>query len=196
MKGDWQSQDDAALVRGCLDGREQAWEELIRRYRRLIYSIPVAFRFSADQADEVFQRVALKLLEKLEGLRKVSSLGSWIGTVTRRECLDIVRGWARSADLEPEVLEQHAGDDPPPDELLAAIEAEHAVALALERLDETCRRLLEMLYVETPRPSYEEIAARLGRPVGSLGPTRGRCLKKLENRYRKITGDRDRPDPG
>ncbi|GAB4221964.1 MAG: sigma-70 family RNA polymerase sigma factor [Acidobacteriota bacterium] len=188
MGGSWHDRDDAALVRGCLQGREDAWEELVRRYRRLIYSIPVAFRFSEDQADEVFQRVALKLLEKLESLEKVGSLGSWIGTVTRRECLDIVRGRARSADVEPEVLEQHAAPEVPADDTLVAIEQEHAVALALERLDPTCRELLRALYVESPRPAYDEIAARMGRPVGSLGPTRGRCLKKLERRYRQVLG--------
>ncbi len=170
---------DAALIEACLAGDEAAWRSLVHRYRRLIYSIPVAHRLPADQADEVFQRVCLKLVENLSRLRKVDSLASWLGTVTRRECLALLRRAARDLADPEEFLLELEDDSMSPEKLLETIEAEHAVRLALEELEEPCRSLLEALYVEQPRPSYEEIGRRLGRPVGSLGPTRSRCLKKL-----------------
>ncbi|MDQ7005769.1 MAG: sigma-70 family RNA polymerase sigma factor [Acidobacteriota bacterium] len=177
---------DAALIRSCLAGDEEAWRSLVHRYRRLIYSIPVAHRLPADQADEVFQRVCLKLVENLSRLRKVESLASWLGTVTRRECTALLRRAARELPDPEEFLLQLEDASLDAEQGLAAIEQEHAVRLALEELDEPCRSLLEALYVEQPRPSYEEISRRLSRPVGSLGPTRARCLKKLAGKLRGV----------
>ena len=85
-------------------------------------------------------------------------------------------------------IEAWLSDEPaidPPDVAgrLHRVECQHALALALERLEDLCRRLIAALYVEDPRPSYDEIARRLGRPIGSLGPTRARCLEKLRKKY-------------
>jgi RNA polymerase sigma factor (sigma-70 family) len=176
--------DDAALVRGCLEGDEAAWEAIVRRYRRLVYSIPVSYRLSSDLADEVFQRVAVKLLEHLPRLRRADSLASWLATVARHECQALRREGSRFVDGDAETLLSQA--EAPPDDLagaLGAVEREHALALALERIGEPCRGLLTALYLEEPSPSYQEIAARLGRPVGALGPTRARCLAKLQKLY-------------
>ncbi len=169
---------DADLVRACLDGDGAAWEELIRRYRRLIYSIAIRFRLGDDLADDAFQRVALKLLSELGRLRRVESLGSWIGTVTRHECGALLRERRRGGAALEDAPEP-ADDAPGLADALAAVEREHALALALERLPPPCRTLLTALYVEDPTPSYTVIAERLGRPIGALGPTRARCLKKL-----------------
>jgi RNA polymerase sigma factor (sigma-70 family) len=176
--------DDAALVRACLAGDDAAWEAVIRRYRRLIYSIPVAYRLPPDLADEIFQRVAVKLLEHLPRLRRVESLASWLATVARHECQALRREGSRFADGDAEtVLAQAEAPSPDLAAALGAIEREHALALALERIGEPCRGLLSALYLEEPAPSYQEIASRLGRPVGSLGPTRSRCLAKLQKLY-------------
>lgn len=180
--------DDRALVRACRQGDAKAWEELIRRYRRLIYSIPLAFGFAADRADEIFQRVAVKLVEHLGEIRRVEGLASWIAVTARRECQAYAEADARFVPLDASESASAERGDPDVLEKLDAIEREHAVALAFERLAEPCRKLLFALYVEDPTPSYKEIAERLGRPVGSLGPTRARCLAKLAALYRRMGG--------
>lgn len=174
--------DDADLVRGCLAGEAAAWEQLLHRYRRLIYSVPMAFRFTNEDADDVFQRVAMKLIEGLPKLRDPAALPSWLATVARHECHALHRVESRNVDTP---VEDHDPGVEPPD-LIAALETvaqEHAMAVALERLDDPCRSLLTMLYVDDPTPPYDEIAKRLGRPIGSLGPTRSRCLGKLRKLY-------------
>ena len=180
--------DDGSLVRACRRGDSAAWETLIRRYQRLIYSVPVAYRIPAEHADEVFQRVAVKLFEKLDQLKRAESLPAWLMTTTRRECQAFVASQRRW------VTEEQAPDpaEEPPDvaRALDAVRSEHVLALALERLDETCRRLLGALYLEDSSPSYQQISERLGRPVGSLGPTRTRCLNKLRKLFLELGGEK------
>lgn len=178
---------DAALIARCLAGDQDGWGELLQRYRRLIYSVPVAFGLQPDDCDEVFQRVAVQLIDGLGRLRDQGALPAWLITVARNECHALHRSAARVADA---TVESHdPGVDPP--DLAARLEAvadEHAIALALERLGDPCRTLLRLLYVDDPTPPYEEIARRLGRPVGSLGPTRSRCLSKLRSLYEATRG--------
>jgi RNA polymerase sigma factor (sigma-70 family) len=184
--------DDRTLIRACLDGDANAWEELVLRYRRLIYSIPIGYRMTAEQADDVFQHVALKLVENLSRLRNAEGLASWLVVTTRRECHAARHGQARYREISDEDLEALEDATPDMSQTLHEIECEHALALALERLGEPCKTLLSALYVEEPTPSYEEIGKRLGKPVGSLGPTRSRCLVKLQKLYLDVGG----PDPG
>jgi RNA polymerase sigma factor (sigma-70 family) len=176
------------MVLACLKGDRDAWESLIRRYRRLIYSIPSAYGLRASQADDVFQTVALKLVQHLPTVRKSQNLAGWISVTTRRECLAVRRGSSRLRELDESQAENIPDDPPDVAEKLHAVECEHTVALALERLGEPCRTLLRMLYVEEPTPDYKEISERLGRPVGSLGPTRSRCLRKLQEGYARLGG--------
>ena len=182
--------DDHALIGACRKGDESAWDTLIRRYQRLIYSIPVAYGFAAGDADEIFQRVALKLFENLGRVKKIEALTSWLVVTTRRECQTFRRGAGRWRSLE-EVDPGSMSEDPPDvAEALHALEAEHTLAQAFERLDETCRVLLAALYLEDPTPSYQEIGRRLDRSVGSLGPTRARCLKKLQTVFVRLGGQK------
>ena len=179
--------EDADLVRACLDGSQEGWDELLRRYRRLIYSIPVAYRLPPDQADEVFQRVALKLFENLDTLRSHASLPSWLSITTRRECWALSRERWREREADDD-LDRIPVDPPDLADALDAVDREHALALAFERLDDPCRTLLTALYLEDPAPSYRQLAERLGRPVGSLGPTRQRCLGKLQRLFLRAGG--------
>lgn len=181
------NRSDEELVERCLSNDEGAWRELIVRYRRLIYSIPVAYRLT--DADDVFQTVAVKLFENLSKLKKRGSLASWIGTTTRRECIAVKKKDRRSVSLD-----EHPADEPgeePPDvaQTLFDLECEHMLHLALERLDALCRTLLQAFYLEDPKPSYKEVAARTDRPVGSLGPTTGRCIGKLREHYVNLGGE-------
>lgn len=193
LAGGFRDADDASLVRACLAGAgpdaDRAWETLIVRYRRLVYSIAVSsFRFDQDHADDVFQRVALKLVENLPKLRSTDALAGWISTVTRHEC---EAAWRDGRRQSPGGLDDAPEESTPPADVpgtIDTIEREHAVTLALERLGEPCRGLLHALYVEDPTPPYAEIAARLARPIGALGPTRARCLKKLQAVYLDLGG--------
>ena len=181
--------DDASLVRACRMGDESAWRELIRRYRRLIYSIPVAYRLPHAEADEIFQSVTIKLYENLAKLRKVESLASWLAVTARRECVASLRSGRRFAAIEDSHADGSQQDAHDVTQELHQVECEHMLALAFEQMDEACRALLGALYLEEPTPSYDEIARRLSRPVGSLGPTRGRCLEKLRKIYVHLGGD-------
>lgn len=183
MPTDLTSKDDSALIAACSSGDADAWEELIRRYRRLIYSIPFASGLGADEADDVFQRVAIVLVESVGKIRDAQSLPAWIVTTTRRECWALRRQASRSRSFEEGEAEAMPAEAPDVAEAIDRVAAEHAVQVALGKLGEPCRGLLTALYVEEPTPSYEEIARRLGRPIGSLGPTRSRCLEKLRKAY-------------
>ena len=147
---------DAELVAACRRGEHEAWERLIRRYRRLVY------------ADKI---------------------GAWLAMTTRRACWAWSRGDRRFEGFG-EGEEETLPDEEPEDVAasLHQVECEHALQLAFRRLEEPCHGLLSALYLEDPRPSYEELSERLGRPIGSLGPTRARCLKKLERLYRQEGG--------
>ncbi len=168
---------DAQLIQACLRGDEHAWEALLERYERLIYSIPRRYGMSEDEAAEVFQNVCITLLEQLERLRHHEKLGAWLVTTTRRECW---QQWRRTQPV--------AQDGPPaslavpdisPEEVVAEYEEYMHVRSALERLAEGCRKLLWHLYYDPAQPSYADIARRLNLPLGSIGPTRARCLEKL-----------------
>ncbi len=180
---------DVDLVRRCIDGEASAWSELILRYRRLIYSIPFGFRLPAGDADEIFQLVSMKLLEHLPQLRRAETLASWIAVTTRRECLALLRAQRRTQPLAEGAEDEIEAESPDIAANLHEIECQHALALAFERLDATCRELLGALFLEDPRPSYEELSARIDRPVGSLGPTRSRCLEKLRELYLDSGGE-------
>jgi RNA polymerase sigma factor (sigma-70 family) len=182
---------DRSLVRGCLQRDPRAWDELVRKYRRLVYSIPLSLRLSPDQADDVFQRVFLKLISSLEALRDVERLAAWLATTARRESWEVARRANRYQALDSSPDQASAA--PPPEDPSLAVEREHALVQALERIGEPCRGLLTALYLEDPTPSYDEIGRRLDRPVGSLGPTRARCLAKLRKLYLEEGGGP--PDP-
>lgn len=182
-------EDDEQLVHGCLRGDTEAWNRLIDRYRRLIYSIALAAGLDTDHADEAFQRVALILFQHLGELRSIRRLTSWLATATRRECWKIAaeqRNMGRRPLSETVKGREDSGELP--DAQLDRVMRNHTLALALDELGEPCRPLLHALFFEDPSPSYAELARRLGRPVGSLGPSRRRCLERLERLYRQLGG--------
>ena len=179
--------DDQALITACLEGDARAWEELITRYQRLIYSIPMKARFSPDDAADVFQSVCLKFFEKLSTLRDYERLSSWLITTTTREVWRMSARHRREgvattpSDEEGQDLLAGLADSAPlADEQRHAFERQEAVRQGVESLPDRCRSLLGMLFYEKEQPSYAEIARRLNMPVPSVGPTRARCLEKLK----------------
>lgn len=169
--------DDASLVRRCLAGEAAAWDALVERYGRLVYSIPRRLRLSDADSEDVFQTVFSIALRRLDTLKDAERLSAWLIRTTYRECWRIGRGRKATAlDAAAETV----ADEAPPPELATQWERQHAVHQALTEIDERCRALLTALFLEMETPDYAIIAARLGLPVGSIGPTRARCFKKLE----------------
>jgi len=176
--------EDLTLVERCLSGDRSAWVALIDRYRRLIYSIPVRLGLATEQADEVFQDVCLRLLDRLETLRDGRSLARWLIVTTQRRCWDLAAHERRYVE-EPADRPAVAADDDP-EALVLASERAHLVRRAFERLTETCRELLHDLFYRDPPLSYAELARSRGRSIGSLGPTRARCLGALRTRLEEL----------
>lgn len=171
---------DPGLVRACLDGDALAWEELVERYQRLVYSIPRRMGFSAEDADDVFQNVFVALYRGMGELRDQTRLSSWLITATRRECWRLGKDGARSTVLTQERAEAIADELAAPAEEIAQLERDQLVREAVRRLDVRCRELLTALFLAPTPPSYDALARQLAMPVGSIGPTRARCFRKLE----------------
>ena len=168
------------LVTRARDGDKQAWDALVERYAPLLWSICRRYGLGGTDADDVGQSVWLRLLEQLDKIRDPAALPGWLATTTRRECgrmLDAARGpdSARFTVDAETVPDERAGTT---DHELLLAERNAALREALMRLPPGCQRLIAMLIQDPPVP-YGKISAELGIPVGSIGPTRRRCLEKL-----------------
>lgn len=176
---------DEQLLAACRRGEEDAWEDLVRRYQRLIYAIPRRAGLGEDFAAEVFQEVFATLLQNIDSIEQPSRLHAWLVTTARRKTWRLISREAatRSLDADDDEsagrLDAIADQSPLPDAVLVQLEEQHMVRAALEELGGRCRDLLRMLFYEPDPPPYSEIAARLGTTEGSVGPTRARCLQKL-----------------
>ncbi len=171
-KTDWQ------LIQACRRGEPQAWEELVSRYERLVFSIPLNFGLNRDDAADIAQHTFIVLMENLYRLREDGNLVGWLGTVARRHT------WRLSGrhQRQPEEAEDAAVALPDMDatERQERWERLQWLHQGLSHLDERCRQLLHALYLEAAEPAYTEVAAHLGMAVGSIGPTRARCLQRLK----------------
>lgn len=169
-------QGDPELVRACLDGEEAAWKELVARYSRLVYSIPLRYGLSSIDADDVFQNVFLIVHRRLHTLKHKDLLASWLITITHREANRLGQKLPSFAELDDSLSD---GADPPQD-LVERWERQHLVHQALAQMEPRCRDILTTLFLDSTPTSYQALAARLGITAGSIGPTRARCFKKLQ----------------
>ncbi|MCI0688342.1 MAG: sigma-70 family RNA polymerase sigma factor [Sporichthyaceae bacterium] len=176
----------AALVEAASKGDEQAWAELVERYSRLVWSVARSYGLSEIDAADVSQTAWLRLIEHLDRLRQPEYVASWLVTATRRECLRTLRRAGREVPTE----DIDSDDEPWPPPGSRPVTETHAVLwAAFARLPERCRKLLRV-WATAADASYAEIATALGIPVGSIGPTRARCLEQL----RRLLGGRSTPD--
>lgn len=181
--------DDAALLERCRAGDAAAWRALVLRYQRLVYTVVRRAGLDEASAADVLQEVFARLLDHLDRLRDGSRLQAWIVTVAKRETLHRL-GRARREQPLPDdddgaATGAAALEDPAPwpDEWLSQVQQLDRLRRAFDALEERCRTLLAALYREDPPPAYDTLAARLGMPLGSVGPTRARCLDKLRRLF-------------
>lgn len=170
---------DADLVQACRAGSEAAWRDLVRRYERLVYTVPRRAGLDADLAADVFQATFTRLFRHLDSLDDPTRVRAWLVTTARRETLRVLARPTLGESADEAALDDLADGSPLPDELLASLQQQDRVRRAVQRLDDNARRFVELVFLSDEPPSYEEIAAQLGIAVGSIGPTRARCLAKL-----------------
>jgi len=179
--------EDAALVARCRLGDAAAWAELVRRYQRLVYAVVMRAGFDEHGAADVFQTVFARLVEHLPRLAQPERLQAWIVTTAKREALRVRHvgqrtvSMTRHEDDSDAALEDTVADDAPlAEDALAELQQLDLLRHGLDRIDERCRHLLLLVFRdEDEKLPYDEVARRLGIPVGSIGPTRSRCLDKL-----------------
>jgi RNA polymerase sigma factor (sigma-70 family) len=167
----------AELVRRASRGDQGAWGALVDRFNGLVWSVARGWGLSDADAADVVQTTWLRLVEHLERIRQPEHVGAWLATTARRESQRIKRRAGRmlpTDDDELDVTDPAAG----PESLAVAADRDRLLWRGLEAISERCRRLLRILAADPP-PSYAEVSAALGLPIGSIGPTRGRCLEQL-----------------
>jgi RNA polymerase sigma factor (sigma-70 family) len=154
-------------------GDPDAWRDLVDRYSRLLCAIARSYGLNGTDADDVVQTTWLRLVERLTTLRDPDRAGAWLAVTARRESMATLRRTARERPLRgtgPSVTGPH--------HTVFGRDLATSVSAALELIPPRCRHLLELL-IASPRSSYAEISAALGLPIGSVGPTRARCLSHL-----------------
>lgn len=168
-------------MQACRRGDSGAWSRLVEKYERLVFSIPLNYGLSREDAADVAQITFTILMQSLDNLSDDSNLGGWLATVARRHTWRLMERSRREQASErveaaPEAAMLLGKSDTDTVEHWELVEWLHE---GLSLVSEACRELLSALYFDPAQPSYADISARLGVPVGSIGPTRARCLQKL-----------------
>lgn len=169
------------LVAAAGSGDRGAWDALVDAYSGLIWTVARNHRLSPGDAGDVSQTTWLRLVENIDRLSEPGRVGAWLATTARRECLRLLGRAKRTVltgtELDP-ATDRLRLATPEADAAVLAAESEEEVQRAFRLLSPRCRELLQLLLLDPP-PSYDEISAALDIPIGSIGPTRGRCLEKL-----------------
>ncbi len=178
---------DVVLVAGCLRGEAKCWEALVKRYQRLVFAIVRRMGMDEHMAADVFQTVFSRLLTHLPRIAEPARLQAWIVTTAKREALLQRTRGERTVSMtdETEAGEESrewdvADNTPLTEDVLDQLQQIERVRQGLDRLDPRCRRLMDMLFNDDGIPvAYGDMAEKMNMPVGSIGPTRARCLEKL-----------------
>jgi RNA polymerase sigma factor (sigma-70 family) len=175
---------DNTLLARCRSGDSGAWSQLVERYRRLVWSVIIKHRMRDEEAEDVFQHVFATLVSSIDQIQDEAALPAWLVTTTKRRCWRVTAQTrqaavrARSLDADPDKRVDPVDERDDPVETRAQLEKQ-LVREGLERLGGKCKDLLEALFGAGGEPNYTLIAEKLGIRVGSIGPTRARCLEKL-----------------
>jgi RNA polymerase sigma factor (sigma-70 family) len=190
--------DLATLLRAASEGDQEAWNAITDRFTSLLWSVARSYRLGSDDAEDVVQNTWLRLLENLTRIDNPEALPGWLATTARREALGILRRRGRTVLTRDEDLGVDLADPASTELDSALLEDERDVELwaSFAKLPERCQQLLRVL-MACDRPVYAEVSAAFDMPIGSIGPTRMRCLERLrklvaESGY-QFDGPRDRP---
>lgn len=179
VEPDLSALDVAQLVRRAGKGEQWAWERLVEQYGRLVWAMTRDFKLVESDAADVVQATWLRLFEHIDRLEYPARVGSWLATTARHECLRQLAARKKIVLVQDDAtITGVVAHEPEVDERLLADERAQSVREALTRLPPQWQRMLELLMADPPA-SYAEISDELGLPVGSIGPTRGRCLARL-----------------
>lgn len=183
---------NARLVQECLAGNEAAWSALINKYKNLIFSVPLKFGLSRDQAADIFQAVCLDLLIELSRLRNFEALPAWLVKAAHHRCLRFNHKQRRylSGGIQENSTQSGQSTADYPEQAVWQIERRQILHQALSELPPRCRQLVQMLFFETPSRPYRELSEILGVARGSVGFIRGRCLERLRKRLEAAGYDR------
>ena len=166
------------LVALALGGDRDAWTQIVHRYERVAWKVLSGFDLGTEDRNDVFASTFFRLLERLGSIREPDKLPGWIATTARNEALTLLRSRSRETPVESVGEAPAAGPTAEPDHRLLDLELRAALRIAFDELPADCRELLVLFTVDPPL-SYDEIAEITGRPRGSLGPSRARCLERL-----------------
>lgn len=175
--------NDEQLLERLRAGDSRAWRQVLDQYGRLVFSIPLSFGLSREDADDVTQQTFMALMDQVDRIRDGERLGAWLATVSRRLTWKMRRSQVREPTIDDAELLEADPDSPLWTERVADMEW---LDQGLARLDTRCRTLLGLLYLSGEDPSYDQVSTELGIPIGSIGPTRARCLEKLRRSLRNL----------
>jgi RNA polymerase sigma factor (sigma-70 family) len=172
---------DTRLVNECLTGNDAAWNALVDKYKRLIYSIPIRWGFGQEDATDVFQSVIAQLLSELGRLREPEALAGWLIRVTANQCSQLRKQQVRDNPAVDAEAESIAEPGPDAESILCEAAREQILRDIVLKSSDQCRRLIHLLFYETPSRPYGEVAASLGIATGSIGFVRRKCLDRLRS---------------
>ena len=171
--------DSADLLNRAIGGDQSSWTKLINKHSPMVRSVIAGYRLDHETAADVYQTVWMRLYENAARIRKPEALGGWLATTARNEALRCIRGLQRSRPVG--VLADEVDlNAPSPDERAIDDETLADVLSAFGHLSDESKHLMRLLVASPPLP-YQDIAERVGRPVGSIGPTRSRCIETLKS---------------
>ena len=174
-------------------GDAVALDELVLVMTPVLWHVVRAYRLSSEVAEDVVQTTWLALVRSREAIQEATAVGGWLTTTARREAWRVAKATGRGIPVEDDELARRLPDEESPESEVVRRDGDDRLWDAVEKLSERCQALLRIVAFEH-RPDYTTIAANLGMPVGSIGPTRGRCLSKLRALIQAqpdFTGDSD-----
>jgi len=185
--GSVRARSDRELVAGCRRGSEENWNLLIEKYKNLIFSIPIRYGLSREEAADIFQSVCLDLTKELSRIKDPQALPKWLMQVTAHKCFHWKRCQGRNVSRDVEGVNIPEESIPAEAEaLLQEVQQEQALRGVMSLLPPRCRELIHMLFYEEPRRPYQEVAASLGLAAGSIGLLRQTCLDQMKKRLRNL----------
>src|SRR5438132_5453953 len=155
MEETWSESSDAQIIDACLNGDEKAWQALVSRYKRLVYSVPIKWGLSPEDSVDIFQAVWLDCFRQLSSLRNIGALQPWLVRVAVRKCHRFsVTARARGESPLDERTPESVVDEVTPASMLAELDRDQILRTAVDRLPPRCRQVIQCLVFEDPRPSY------------------------------------------